>query len=257
MRFHSLAATGLTALMLVSAGYGTAMAQERMRPVGSVTYDPQPAQQQRGVFQIRPEERRIRSMRVLAEQGSAEVRSLTVNYTDGSSETVPVRQTLRAGERSALFELEEVRPIRSVQVSYVPRGSVTLVLLADPRRGEPTPPPPRPARWVELGCENVSFTGDRDTITVGTSQRFRAVRLRSLNFEIEVNQMTVRFGNGARETYPLRQIIPANSGIGPIDLRGEARRISAIELDYRARTLSPIKTRLCIEGQEVDLRDED
>jgi hypothetical protein len=256
MRFHILTAVALSSLVAIGGLSTSAQAQERLRPVGTVTYEPEAASLERGVFQIRQEERRIRSMRVLAEEGSADVRSLKVVYTDGEVENVRVRQTLKEGERSALFELEEVRPIKSVEISYIPKGAVTLVLLADGRRAEP--PPPRPAEWVELNCKSVGLLSDRDTIAVSTSERYRALRLRSANYDIEVAEMTVRYGNGARDKYEIRQVIPAGGRIGPIELRGEARRISQLDFLYRARTIGPFKTKLCVDALKtvVDADDE-
>lgn len=246
MRFHILTAVALSSLVAVTGLANTAHAQERMRPVGSVTFEPEPYSVERDVVQIKQEERRIRAMRVLAEEGSAEVRSLKVVYTDGDVENVRVRQTLKEGERSALFELEEVRPIKSVEISYIPKGPVTLVLLADARRAEP--PPPRPAEWVELNCKSVGLLGDRDSVAVNTSERYRALRLRSANYDIEMSEMTVRYANGGRDNYVIRQVIPAGGRIGPIELRGESRRIAQLDFLYRARSIGPFKTKLCVDA---------
>jgi hypothetical protein len=246
MRMTLLAAS---AVLVLGQFAGLAQAQERFRPVGSVTYEPEPAQPEKDVFQIKPEDRRIRAMRILAEEGSADVRALKVIYATGEEENVRVRQVLREGERTAVFELEEVRPIRSVEVTYIPKGAVTLVLLADRRRGEPPPPPPRPsASWVELACKNVGLLGDRDTVSFNSPDRYRALRLRSANYDIEMLEMTVGYNNGGRDKYRIGLLIPAGGRIGPIDLRGEARRIAQLEFVYRARTIGPFKTKLCVDG---------
>lgn len=244
MRFHKWTAVGLAALLSVGAMGGVAQAQERLRSVGTLTYEPEPPAPERGVFTIRPEDRRIRSMRILAEDGSADVRSLKVVYADGQTENVPVKQLLREGERSALFQLEEVIPIHSVEVTYIPKGLVTLVLLADARR----PEPPAPPQWQELACKNVGLLGDRDTVNVDTADRYRSLRLRSANYDIEVAEMAITYGNGSRDRYQIRQVIPAGGRIGPIELRGEARRISQLDFLYRARTIGPFKTKLCVDG---------
>jgi hypothetical protein len=254
MRFHTLTAVALSSLVAVAGLASLAEAQERMRPVGSVTYEPEPASLERGVFQIKPEERRIRSLRILAEEGSADVRSLKVVYTDGEVETVRVRQLLKEGERSALFELEEVRPIKSVEISYTPKGAVTLVLLADGRRPAP---PPRPAEWVELSCKSVGLLGDRDSVVINNDQRYQALRLRSANYDIEMAEMTVRYGNGQRDNYQIRKVIPAGGRIGPIELRGEARRIAQLDFLYRARTIGPFKTKLCVDALQAQAGDDD
>jgi hypothetical protein len=253
MRFHTLAAVGMTALLAAGVVAMPAQAQERLRPIGSVVYEPEPATAIKGVYNIRNEDRRIRGMRILAEEGSADVRALKVIYTDGEVENVRVRQVLREGERTALFQLEEPRPIRSVEVSSIPKGAVTLVLLADSRRAEP----PAPPQWVELACKNVSIIGERDVVPLGSDQRYRALRLRSANYDIEMAEMTVRYANGGRDNYQIRQLIPAGGRIGPIDLRGERRRISQLDFVYRARTIGPFKTKLCVDGLQAGSREDD
>ncbi len=256
MRFHILAAVALSSLVAVAGSANFAEAQERLRPVGSITYEPEPVALQKGVFQIRPEERRIRALRIMAEDGSADIRSLKVVYTDGEVENVRVKQVLKDGERTALFELEEVRPIKSVEVSYLPKGDVTLVLLADARRADP--PPPRPAEWVEITCKKVGLLGDRDSAVVSADERYSALRLRSANYDIEMAEMTVRYANGGADNYRIRQVIPAGGVIGPIELRGDARRITQLDFLYRARTVGPFKTKLCVEALKArPLNDEE
>jgi hypothetical protein len=247
MRFHILAAVALSSIVAVTGFANLANAEERLRPVGSLSYDPEPVQVQKGVYNIRPEDRRIRSLRILADEGSADVRSLRVVYSDGSDEVVRVRQVLKEGERSALFELEEVRPIRSVEVSYTPKGSVTLVLLAETRRAE-APPPPRPAEWVEINCKKIGLLADRDSVSITTTDRYSALRLRSANYDIEMSELTVRYAGGGGDNYRIQQVIPSGGSIGPISLRGAARQISQLDFVYRARTLGPFKTKLCVDA---------
>jgi hypothetical protein len=252
MRFSILAAVALSSLVAVAL---PAAAQERLRQIGSVSYDPEPAVIQKDVYNIRPEDRRIRALRILAEEGSADVRSLRVSYIDGDVEQVRVRQTLREGERSALFELEEPKPIKSIEISYLPKGAVTLALLADARRAEPAPP--AAAQWVEIACKNVGLLGDRDNVAVDTRDLYRALRLRSANYDIEMADLTVRYGSGGRDKYVIRQLIPSGGRIGPIELRGERRRISELEFVYRARTIGPFKTKLCVDGLKYIAEDDD
>jgi hypothetical protein len=213
-------ASALALTMAVPVALGQT---SELRPIGEVQFEPEPSQVQTDVFQIRPEDRRIRSMRIQAEEGSADVRSLLVNYADGGQERVRVRQTLRDGEKSALFRLNEPRPVKSIEISYLPRGSVTLVLLADSRR--------RPVvEWKELGCKSVGFLVDRDVIRIDTEDRFRALRLKSSGFAIRLEEMGVRYGNGVRDRYVIQTTIPSNGRTGQIDLRGESRRIREIDL---------------------------
>jgi hypothetical protein len=247
MRLSTKTAVALAALLAVTGLVAPAQAQERLRPVGTVTYEPEPVSILKGVYKLRPEDRRVRSMRILAEEGSADVRSLNVIYEDGETETVRVRQVLQEGERTARFELEEVRPIRSIEISYLPKGAVTLVLLADPRRAEP----PAPPQWTEISCKNVGLLGDRDTVDVTGDNRYQALRFRSANYDIELGSVAIRYADGSRDNYQIQKLIRAGGLLGPIDLRGERRRITNLEFVYRARTLGPFKTKLCIEGLKV------
>jgi hypothetical protein len=244
---HKLA---LASALVLAIAAPVAFAQtSELRPVGRVQFEPEPFEVQNDVFQIRQEDRRIRSMRIQARGGAADVRNLIVTYGDGRKETVRVRQTLADGDRSALFRLNEPRPVRSVEISYVPQGPVTLVLLADSRR-QPV------AEWKELGCKSVGFLVDRDVIRLDTEDRFRALRLRSSGFAIRLEEMGVRYGNGVRDRYVIQTTIPSNGRTGQIDLRGEARRIREIDFIYSSGVISNVKTRLCVEGFAVDPEEE-
>jgi hypothetical protein len=126
---------------------------------------------------------------------------------------------------------------------------VTLVLLAD-ARSAPV------AEWKELGCKSVGFLIDRDRIQLDTPDRYKALRLRSIGYDIRLEEMSVRFGNGARDRYVIRTVIPSNGRTGQIDLRGEARRIRDIEFLYSSGVISNKKTRLCVDGLVANI-DED
>jgi hypothetical protein len=239
-----------SALVLAMAAPLALAQTSELRPIGRVQFEPEPFEVQNDVFQIRPEDRRIRSMRIQARGGAADVRNLVVTYGDGRRETVRVRQTLEDGDRSALFRLNEPRPVRSVEISYVPTGPVTLVLLADSRRQQAV-------EWKELGCKSVGFLVDRDVIRLDTADRFRALRLRSSGFAIRLEEMGVRYGNGVRDRYVIQTTIPSNGRTSQIDLRGEARRIREIDFIYSSGVISNVKTRLCVEGLAVDAEDEE
>jgi hypothetical protein len=244
---HKLAVA--SALVLAMAAPQVFAQSSELRPIGRVQFEPEPFEVQNDVFQIRPEDRRIRSMRIQARGGAADVRNLVVTYGDGRRETVRVRQSLSDGDRSALFRLNEPRPVRSVEISYVPRGPVTLVLLADSRR-QPV------AEWRELGCKSVGFLVDRDVIRLDTEDRFRALRLRSSGFAIRLEEMGVRYGNGVRDRYVIQTTIPSNGRTGQIDLRGEARRIREIDFIYGSGVISNVKTRLCVDGLALESEEE-
>lgn len=249
MKRFGLFAAGVAACALFSAV--PLLAQERLRSVGDLTYEPAPIEAQTGTIRLAPEDRNIRSMRIYLDEGSAEIRELRLLYRDGEEQRVRVRERVKEGGQTSLIRLQEPRALREIQVIYVPDGRVTLELRADTRGPiedeEPAPPPPKPI-WVELNCQTAGFILDRDAIDLKTADRFTALRLRGSVFDVEVAELSVKFANGVREVYPLRTVIPSGGVTGAIALREQRRPITQIELVHRSRVLSNQKARTCIEG---------
>lgn len=247
-------AAGLVSLLAV-ANAAPSLAQEGgLRPLGSVTYRVQPVPPQKGVFELDPDVARLRAIRFRVDRGAADIRSVRLIYRNGNINRADLSEQLEQGETSALFRLPREGALDSIELTYVPRGDTRITLLADGRGMEPPPPPPRPepARWSELGCKSVGFLVDKDTIALNTPERFSSLRLRSTGFDIDMIQMAVRYGNGAVDTYDIRSVIPSGGATRPIDLRGDARRISSIELLYRTRgVVIGGKTRLCVDGRSA------
>jgi hypothetical protein len=227
-----------------------ATAQEGMRPVGQLTYTPDPVEMQTGVFQLRPEDRDIRAMRIEARGGSVNIQSVRLIYRNGEQERYRIQERLRPGESTGIIRKQNRGPLRAVEVIYIPQGQVTLVLRAGGGGGGGEPPPV--VTWNELGCKSVGFLVDRDVVNVSSEQFYRALRLRSTGLDIEMLDMNVRFANGQRDSYRVNAVIRSGERSRPIDLRGERRRITGIEFIYRALGLSTQKTKLCVDGLQVN-----
>jgi len=123
-------------------------------------------------------------------------------------------------------------------------GTFTDDALAQ-RRGE---------EWVELGCQQVSFRVDRDVVRVGRQEgRFYAIRLYARGGAVEMLDLKVIYANGEPDDIRVRHILDRGERTRPIDLRGRARSIRAIEMVYRAlpnrRDREPI---VCVEGLARD-----
>ena len=225
-------------------------AQEGMRPVGQLTYTPEPAEPQTGVFQLQPEDRMIRSMRIEARGGTVDIQSVRLIYRGGEQERYRIRERLRPGQMTGIIRKQNRGPLRAVEVSYIPQRQETLVLRAGAGGGGGEPPPPV-ATWNELGCKSVGFLIDRDVVNVSSEDFYRALRLRSSGLDIEMHDVNVRFANGQRDSYRVNAVIRSGERSRPIDLRGERRRIVAIEFVYRSLGISTQKTRLCVDGLQV------
>ncbi|MDP1701195.1 MAG: DUF2541 family protein [Aestuariivirga sp.] len=221
-----------------------ASAQDGMRPVGQLNYTPE---MQTGVFQLRPDDRDIRAMRIEARGGAVDIQTVRLVYRSGEQERYNIRERLRPGQTTGIIRKQNRRPLRAVEVSYIPQGQVTLVLRASAGGGGPPV-----ATWNELGCKSVGFLIDRDVVNVSSGEFYRALRLRSTGFDIEMLEMNVRFANGQRDSYRVNSIIRSGERSQPIDLRGERRRITAIEFIYRSLGLSTRKTQLCVDGLQIE-----
>jgi hypothetical protein len=240
---------GAAALLMSS---GLVQAQERLRPMGEITFEPDPQPAEKGLFKLQGRDQRLRSFKIEVDNGSAEIRDVRIVYADGGRERARIRQALAEGQSTSLIRLQDEEPVVSIEVTYVPKGAVTLILQGDARRPEPPP-----AQWDELGCKTVGFLGDRDSLEVNTRERYRALRLRSQRFDIEVNEMGITYGNGARDAYGINKVLPANSQTNEIPLRGEARRIRGVDFLYRSRVLSNKKPIVCVDGLRASVDDQD
>ncbi len=229
-----------------------AAAQEGMRPVGQLTYTPEPAEPQTGVFQLRPEDRDIRAMRIEARGGTVDIQSVRLVSRNGEQERYRIRERLRPGQSTGIIRKQNRGPLRAVEVIYIPQGQVTLVLRASAGGGGGGGEPPPVATWNELGCKTVGFLIDRDVVNVSSENFYRALRLRSSGVDIEMLDMNVRFANGQRDSYRVNAVIRSGERSRPIDLRGERRRITGIEFIYRALGISTQKTRLCVDGLQFE-----
>jgi hypothetical protein len=236
----------LAAATIAMAVIAPAFAQQRLKPIGSAVYDPKPVGLLSYKITVAAEDRFLRSLRVEATRGSGEVRDIILSYRDGAAERVHIHQVLRQGGITAPVRVNPDRPLTSIELTYGPQGAMQFTLLAE--GGAPPPPPAPVVEWTELGCKSVGFLIDRDIISVASRDAFKSLRLRSQEFEIEMREMAVLFGNGERDIYRLNLIIPPGGRTAAIDLRGARRYIREIQLTYASRTISNRKTKLCVDG---------
>jgi len=104
-------------------------------------------------------------------------------------------------------------------------------------------------RWVELGCRQVSFNRDRDTIRVGRSEgRFRAIRLTARGEDVEVMRLAVVYANGNPDELDVQRVIRRGDRTEPLDLKGRDRAIERIDMVYRQRGDDRGRATVCAEG---------
>ena len=117
------------------------------------------------------------------------------------------------------------------------------------RRGD------RDSGWEQLGCKKVSFVADHDTIPVGRREgRFRAIRLEVEDVSVEVLRIRVNYANGEPDLIPFRGKVTKGTMSPPLDLKGNRRSISSIDLFQFAKLnvgkLNFLKggARVCVSG---------
>jgi hypothetical protein len=93
--------------------------------------------------------------------------------------------------------------------------------------------------WVRLGERRVGFINDRDSIAIGRHEgKFKRLRLRVRDNDIELDNVKVVYGNGEVEDLPFHERIRAGGESPAIDLRTgwrEGRFIKEVLLRYHSR----------------------
>ena len=135
-------------------------------------------------------------------------------------------------------------------VSLAVIACVVLTADAQAQRRERGGGPGDRGKWVELGCQSVSFFGkDKDSIRVGRREgRFKAIRLSARNNDVEILDLKVIYTNGMPDDIQVRHNLRAGSTTRPLDLRGRERAIQQIDLVYRSRPSFKGLATVCAEG---------
>lgn len=177
-------------------------------------------------------EGRFQSIQLRVAGGPVEFQRVVVNYANGTSEEVEIRDRIPAGGQTRAIDLRGgERVISSVDFRYskgnwsrrsFPR--VSLYGLDIVRR---------PVQWSYLGQATVSGSRDRDRIGIGRNEgRFQSIQLRVAGGPVDFQRVVVNYANGESEELEVRERIPAGGQTRSIDLRGGERSINSVDLLY-------------------------
>jgi hypothetical protein len=93
-----------------------------------------------------------------------------------------------------------------------------------------TPPP----KSVSLGERTVDFRADHDEFNVGIDDGlFKSLYFVVEKNDIEIQNLTIVYGNGEREKIGTRLVFTEGSRSRLVDLRGGERRITSILFNYK------------------------
>jgi hypothetical protein len=88
--------------------------------------------------------------------------------------------------------------------------------------------------WEQLGCIHVGRRADRDVISVGKREgRYSAIRLAVSGNDVNIEDLTVVYGNGKPDELRVRDVIREGGQTRAIDLQGGDRFIQRIEITSR------------------------
>lgn len=87
--------------------------------------------------------------------------------------------------------------------------------------------------WKVIAQQTVGKNGDTDIVQIGNREKFAQVRLCVYGRNIRLNNFSVQFGNGHRQSLDLKSVFRAGQCSRPLDLKGERRHIETVMLNYR------------------------
>ncbi|MEZ5843244.1 MAG: hypothetical protein R3D27_05855 [Hyphomicrobiaceae bacterium] len=196
---------------------------------------------------------RVGAIRLRARDNAVFVRRVEIEFRNGERQVEQLQQAIEQGRPSRAIDLAgDRRAIASVTVVMRPqpsRRTARLELLGREEAEAPAAPapsagnrvgrPPRldangvPVSMVLFGSGEVGRRGDRDVIAIGRDKgQFDEIALRVLGSDVEINRITIVYGNGERDAIDINQTLRANTVTSKLRLDGN-RFLREIELDYR------------------------
>lgn len=189
----------------------------------------------------------FQSLRLEVRGSDVEVFDLRVIYGNGEPDTIKVRQVFKAGSSSRPIALTGGnRFIKQIVVTYRATASAKIVFLGTPSNAKPSP-----AGWDRLGCKEVSFGVDHDTVKVGRKDgSFTAIRLKVRKAPIEMFALRVTFGNGQSQDIKVRSVIKDGGETRDIDLTGGMRGIDRVDMLYKSIPTFKGRAEVCVDGKQ-------
>lgn len=170
-----------------------------------------------------------------------DLRQFTVTFTNGQRWSPSVAtHTFREGSRSRAIDLPgKDRTIARVDLAYanLPGGGNAKVELYGRDQKRPEPPPITPVvwesrGWTMIGKSTVDGWRDRDTLNVRANVPFSELMFVVAGSDVEVNNITVTFGNNEKLALPDKVVFREGTRTAPLDLPGQLRKIKAIQFAY-------------------------
>jgi hypothetical protein len=209
----------------------------------------------RDVFNIGSSEGRFSALKFRALGNSVAVAEVRVFFKNGTSQYLNVQEHMKPGEYTRPYDLNgQERSILRVEVLYQSenpyRGQAMFQIFGQRQSTAASPAVVPSSDWVTLGSVVTNRGLDHDTIFVGGGMgTFRTLRFHVTQRSIFLNDVRITFGNGQQQVYNFNQHVSASAWSVPLDLRGDERVISRIDVVYRKDSDWPGNARLTVQGQ--------
>jgi len=210
------------------------------------------------------DEGRFDQILLRAKGGDIRLFDLKVVYGNGQVDDIRVRSRLRNGKQTRGLPLKGGhRGIRRIELTYQ-RGNarirpVLLEAYGRPSRPERDKPVAggnaETGEWQVLGSREVDLTLDRDVIRVDRGEGpFNAISLRARGTAVTIYDIRVTFGNGSRQTIRLDKRLRPGRQSPAVDLKGNARKITKVELLYEKSSGNRRRATIELLARKVDRR---
>ncbi|MBN2535686.1 MAG: hypothetical protein JXB88_22600 [Spirochaetales bacterium] len=158
-----------------------------------------------------------------------EIVKCVITYGNDKVDDISLKWIFKEGDRSRLIDLEgAARIIKKIEFYYktvgeVKEGKATVKIWGV-----------HPDDFKKLGEKKIGFDSDKDTLDVTASEGFfKKIIFRIKDNDVEMNKCIITYGNGDKDTIPLKWIFKENDRSRLIDLEGNARVIKKIEFYYK------------------------
>ena len=95
--------------------------------------------------------------------------------------------------------------------------------------------PDNRTEWEALGAAEIGTRLEQDVIPVGRREgRFRSIGFTVTGNDVRIEDLTIVYGGGERDTLQVREVLKNGTRSRPIDLPGRAQFIERIEVTYRS-----------------------
>ena len=204
------------------------------------------------VIRVGRHEGRFEALKLRIAGNDIHLISARVVFANGETADLRVSGLYRAGSETPAERLDHhrARAIEQVQLVYRSnprfRGEALVELwglhadarMAPPRHESPYAPPlvsRGGPPWEMLGERRVDMKVERDVVPVGRWEgSFTKIRLKVLNHDIELRDVTIVYGNGETDQWIIRRRV-RDEEPGPVfDLTGHRRVVERVIMTYRA-----------------------